>query len=512
MTNTAALSPQTLFEAIPNIPFDWLRGRRWFSSKGRMIESLTVADWGALPLEQPAVLALALVRYTAGRDEQYFLPLVASSEVQPGVEVPPALTVDHNGATWYVHDAFQIVDFRRLLMELLITGGEVLMQHGRVVFRPEEALRQSPPPLEEIKLVTAEQSNSSIIYDRQAIMKCFRRVVAGVNPDVEVSHFLTTRAGFRHTPAMLGNIAYIPENGVEHSLGLLQAFVPNEGDAWEHTLAALSQFLSAAQGREPVPDDVRIHETRRLTAKQLDEIKQLGMLTGQMHTALASDLDAPDFAPRPLLPEQVTTWQTAILTESDAILDELERRMDSLPPAQQASVAALLAARPRIERRAAQLAALGNAGLVITRYHGDYHLGQLLVTAQGFLILDFEGEPLRSLAERRAHGSPIKDVAGMLRSLSYAANTALASAKREAAEAAHLAPWTEAWEQCARTAFLDGYISTTQGTAFVPKDPALFHTAVAVFELEKALYELHYELNNRPDWLPIPLHGIQRVI
>jgi maltose alpha-D-glucosyltransferase/alpha-amylase len=186
--------------------------------------------------------------------------------------------------------------------------------------------------------------------------------------------------------------------------------------------------------------------------------------------------------------------------------------MDSLPPAQQASVAALLAARPRIERRTAQLAALGEAGLVTTRYHGDYHLGQLLVTAQGFLILDFEGEPLRSLAERRAHGSPIKDVAGMLRSLSYAANTALASAKREAAEAAHLAPWTEAWEQCARTAFLDGYISTTQGTAFVPNDPALFHTAVAVFELEKALYELHYELNNRPDWLPIPLHGIQRVI
>jgi trehalose synthase-fused probable maltokinase len=371
--------------------------------------------------------------------------------------------------------------------------------------------------------VTTEQSNSSIIYDRQAILKCFRRIVAGVNPDVEVSHFLTVRAGFGHTPAMLGSIAYISAEGVEHSLGVLQAFVPNEGDAWEHTLVELGRFLSAVPHRDLFQDDLLVQETQHLTARSLDEIKQLGALTGEMHIALASDPADPDFAPRPLTPNQVLAWQTSIRAESDAILGELERRAGQLPPEQQGAVAALLAARPRIEQRIAQLAPLGEAGLVITRYHGDYHLGQVLVSGQGLLILDFEGEPLRSLAERRAHSSPLKDVAGMLRSLSYAAYAALLSAESKASAAAdptdpddrahrELAAWADAWERCAREAFRDGYVSATQGAAFVPQQPALRDTAIAVFELEKALYELNYELNNRPDWLPIPLHGIQRVI
>ncbi len=523
MASITELPLISLRDAIPNIPFEWLRGRRWFSSKGRTIESITVADWGAGALEHPAIVALALVRYSAGRDEQYFLPLIATQESQPpNVHVPPALTIDHRGATWYVHDAFQFAGFRRLLIELLITGGEFPLQGGRLAFRPEHALRQSPPPLEEIKLVTTEQSNSSIIYDRQTILKCFRRVVAGVNPDVEVSHFLTARAGFGHTPAMLGSIAYISADGVEHSLGLLQAFVPNEGDAWEHTLLELGRFLSAVLHRDLFPDALLVQETQRLTARSLDEIKQLGSLTGEMHMTLASDPTDPDFAPRPLTPNQVMEWQTSIRAESDAILGELERRAGQLPPEQQGAVAALLASRPRIEQRIAQLAALGEAGLVITRYHGDYHLGQVLVSGHGLLILDFEGEPLRSLAERRAHSSPLKDVAGMLRSLSYAAYTALTLAENKAvaanltdpAEHIHrqLAAWTDAWERCAREAFRDGYVSATQGAAFVPDQPALRDTAIAVFELEKALYELNYELNNRPDWLPIPLHGVLRVL
>ena len=524
MASITELPPIALCDAIPNIPVEWLRGRRWFSSKGRTIESIAVADWGAVPLDQPAILALASVHYTAGHDEQYFLPLSASPESQPtNVHVPPALAIDHNGTKWYVHDAFQFANFRRLLAELLIAGSELPLHAGRLAFQPEETLRQSPPPLEEIKLVTTEQSNSSIIYDRHAILKCFRRIVAGVNPDVEVSRFLTTRAGFRHTPAMLGSIAYVSANGVEHSLGLLQAFVPNAGDAWEHTLVELGRFLSAVLNRDIFPDDVLVDETRRLTAKLLDEIKQLGTLTGEMHIAFASDPNDPDFAPRPLTPNQVTAWQTSIHVESNAILGELEQRAGQLPPVQQGAVAALLDARPRIEQRIAQLAALGEAGLVITRYHGDYHLGQVLVSGQGLLILDFEGEPLRSLAERRAHSSPLKDVAGMLRSLSYAAYTAVISAESKAlaipnptdpAERTRrrLTAWSNAWERCAREAFRDGYVHATRGAAFVPHQPALRDTAIAVFELEKALYELNYELNNRPDWLPIPLHGIQRVI
>ncbi|HEX6288434.1 MAG TPA: putative maltokinase [Herpetosiphonaceae bacterium] len=514
----SALPVTAIVEAIPRLSPDWLRERRWFSSKGRALESLTVNDWGALPLSVPGVVALVEARYTSGRAEQYFLPLIASPEAQPAeTRTPPALTLTHADTTWYLHDAFQFGAFQRLLMERLLAGTTLDLQHGRLVFGLEEALRRSPPPLQQTRLVTAEQSNSSIIYDRAAILKCFRRVVAGLNPDVEVSRFLTSHAGFQHTPAMLGSIDYVATGDVGHSLGLLQEFVPNQGDAWEHTLLRLADMLSAAHTKRPADD--LAGETRRLAAEQLSEMRQLGALTGELHLALSSDPDDPAFAPRPLSPQHVSAWQAAIRDEGTAVLDDLEQRAAQLPAEQQRAVRVLLDDRAGIERRIAGLAPLGQAGVTITRFHGDYHLGQVLVSERGFLILDFEGEPLRSLQERRAHSSPLKDVAGMLRSFSYAAHAGLLAArdKAEDAEARRalettLAPWAAAWERCAREAFLDGYVQTTRGAAFVPRQPELLQTALAVFELEKALYELRYELNNRPDWLLIPLRGIQQTL
>ncbi|HEY0736172.1 MAG TPA: putative maltokinase [Herpetosiphonaceae bacterium] len=512
------LPGSVIAETLPGIAFEWLRERRWFSSKGRELTGLTVNNWGALPLSQPGVIALVEARYASGRPEQYFLPLIASPEEQPeGVRTPPALTLSHDGTRWYLHDAFQLTAFQRLLMEHLITGQDLPLEHGRLVFKPEAALKESPPPLSQIRLVTAEQSNTSVIYDRQAILKCFRRVVAGLNPDVEVSRFLTTRAGFEHTPAMLGSIDYVTADDTAHSLGLLQAFVANEGDAWEHSLKLLGEFLSQTRQLDPASAD-REATARRLALRQLDEIRRLGALTGELHLALAGDADDPDFAPRPLTTEQVSAWQSAIRDDAATMLDDLERRAPDLPAEQQSAVRALLGDRAEIERRIDDLAPLADAGVTMTRYHGDYHLGQVLVSERGFLILDFEGEPLRSLAERRSHSSPLKDVAGMLRSFSYAAHAGLLAArddhKSDAASAteAQLEIWAESWERAARDVFLAGYTETTQGAAFVPEQLELLHAALAVFELEKALYELRYELNNRPDWLLIPLRGIQHTL
>jgi maltose alpha-D-glucosyltransferase / alpha-amylase len=507
-------------ESLPRISADWLRERRWFSSKGRELLSLTVNDWGALPLDLPGVIALVEARYASGRPEQYFLPLIATPEAQPdGVRTPPALTLAQADGSWYLHDAFQFPVFQRLLMEHLIAGDELPLAGGRLSFQPEAGLHESLPPLAQIRLVTAEQSNTSVIYDRQAILKCFRRVVAGLNPDVELSRFLTTRAGFAHTPAMLGSIDYHSADGTAHSLGLLQAFVPNKGDAWEHSLALLAEFLAQARQTAADSDAERVAATRRLAAAQLVELRRLGALTGALHLALASDPADPDFAPRPLTEEQIAAWQSAIRDEGSAVLDDLERRAAELPVEQQSAVRSLLNDRATIEERVADLAPLGTAGVTTTRYHGDYHLGQVLVSERGFLILDFEGEPLRSLAERRSHSSPLKDVAGMLRSFSYAAHAGLLAA-RDGQDAAganqsledRLGPWSAAWEQCAREAFLEGYCETTREAAFVPQQPDLLRAALAVFELEKALYELRYELNNRPDWLLIPLRGIQQAL
>lgn len=255
-----------------------------------------------------------------------------------------------------------------------------------------------------------------------------------------------------------------------------------------------------------------------MAARQLDEIRQLGSLTGELHLALSSDANDPDFAPRPLTAEQVQAWQSAIREDAATMLDDLQRRTSDLPDEQQSAVRALLDDRDKIERRIGDLAPLAEAGVTMTRYHGDYHLGQVLVSERGFLILDFEGEPLRSLAERRSHSSPLKDVAGMLRSFSYAAHAGLLAAREEhepdaaAVIEVQLGAWAAAWECCTRDSFLAGYTETTDGAAFVPDQPDLLQAALAVFELEKALYELRYELNNRPDWLLIPLRGIQHTL
>lgn len=512
------LPGSVIAEALPGIALDWLRERRWFSSKGRELTALNVNAWGTLPLPQPGVLALVEACYASGRPEQYFLPLIASREEQPeGVRMPPALMLSHDDTRWYLHDAFQFIGFQRLLLEQLIAGEDLPLEQGRLVFKPEAALPEAPPPLKQIRLVTAEQSNTSVIYDRQAILKCFRRVVAGLNPDVEVSRFLTTRAGFEHTPAMLGSIDYVAADDTSHSLGLLQAFVPNEGDAWEHSLKLLGEFLAQTRQFDPADAD-REATTRRLAARHLDEIRRLGALTGELHLALASDTSDPDFAPRPLTAEQVTAWQSAIRDDAATMLDDLQRRAPDLPAEQQSGVRALLDDRAEIERRIDGLAPLAESGVTLTRFHGDYHLGQVLVSERGFLILDFEGEPLRSLAERRAHSSPLKDVAGMLRSFSYAAHAGLLATRDDHEAAAsdsiekQLESWAASWEQCARDAFLAGYTETTRGAAFVPNQPDLLQAALAVFELEKALYELRYELNNRPDWLLIPLRGIQHTL
>jgi trehalose synthase-fused probable maltokinase len=519
------LQPAALAAAIPTIGNEWLRGRRWFSSKNRTVAAITVSDWGALPpmagaaadAHGPGILALARLRYDDGPDDLYLLPLIASRDPQPlGARTPAAATIEQDGVTWHVHDAFQFASFQRRLLELLTAGATLPLEQGQVVFKPEAALAEALPAsaLAAIptRLVTAEQSNSSIIYGQRAILKCFRRVSAGVNPDVEVSRFLTTRAGFRATPAMFGSIDYLSREGVAHSLGLLQAFAPNRGDAWEHTLRQLARFLARAPGDGELSEQALARETIELASEQLIEISQLGRLTGELHLALASDAADPDFAPRPLTVEQLATWRTTIQRESETVLRALEQRLPELPAEQQDAVRSLLAARPQIAARIAGLAELADAGLTLTRYHGDYHLGQVLVAEAGWLILDFEGEPLRSLAERRAHSSPLKDVAGMLRSLSYAAQTGLRDAAGSSNDRAQLARWAESWEQQARAAFVGSYRSVTEGAPFTPRSAAQLDAALAIFELEKALYELNYELNNRPDWLLIPLRGILRAL
>jgi maltose alpha-D-glucosyltransferase/alpha-amylase len=318
--------------------------------------------------------------------------------------------------------------------------------------------------LEPISLLRGEQSNTSIRFGDSLILKLFRRLEYGPNPDVEVGLFLTEHTTFRGTPPVAGTLEYVSPDRGSASVALLQGFEPNRGDAWTTTLARV---------REVVDGNTSI-------IASVSALGQLGETTAHLHLALASG--SGDFGPEPITARDIETWRTAIHQEVRAAAEALHQR--GLP----VDVDALL-------QRADGIDAL--AGSLKARHHGDYHLGQVLERPDGsFVIIDFEGEPAKPLVLRREKRSPLRDVAGMLRSFDYARH----AAGREA-------PRAEEWYRAARAAFLGGY--TASIAAYPGLVPPMLEAPLAALELEKAAYEALYELNNRPDWIAIPLAALR---
>jgi trehalose synthase-fused probable maltokinase len=315
-----------------------------------------------------------------------------------------------------------------------------------------------------------EQSNTSVVFGEQLVMKTFRRLEAGDNPELELLHFLTEQ-GFRHIASLAGWYE-IEGRLLDATLGIVQEFLRDGRDGWELTLDA----LAAGDGGI------------------LDKLQELGGVTGEMHSTLASVADDPRFAP-----EQPSEESLSLLM---ATLDEQIERTWSHLPEDDSRLSPIGGRGQDVREQLRNLSQIGAGGRII-RTHGDYHLGQCMRTGRGWVILDFEGEPARPLNERRLKRSPLRDVAGMLRSFAYAA-TALPKLR----DGAH-AP--EDWDQQARQRFLDGYFATID-PALLPPGEAATARLLAVFELEKAVYELNYELNNRPDWVEIPVAAIARLL
>jgi trehalose synthase-fused probable maltokinase len=368
----------------------------------------------------------------------------------------------------------------------MAAGRDVAGQAGRFGFRATPGWAFPPDPDRvPAERHRGEQSNTSVMLGTGLVLKSLRRPQPGLNPDLEITRFLTTRTEFREVPRLAGWVEYDGRGGT-FSLAVLQEYVPNQGDGWKHVLAALRQ---RGAGIERPSDPL------------LDEVQRLGGITGGLHVALASDPAATEFAPEPITRADVDRWADDIARDLGG--DDIQRLL-----------------RDRAGRaaggegqRARVLAALEPLTTTVKiRVHGDYHLGQVLKTADGFVIIDFEGEPARPLADRRRRQAALRDVAGMLRSLDYAAH-AVGREAPEGERAARLAALT-AWEDRARRAFLTGYRAAVAASAapLVPAaEPALLRVCAA-FELEKACYELRYELNNRPDWVAIPLAGITRIL
>ena len=314
----------------------------------------------------------------------------------------------------------------------------------------------------------AEQSNTSIVFDDKLVLKAFRRVEAGDNPELEMLRFLSER-DFAHIAELGGWYQYEGEL-MDATFGVVQRFVPNARDGWELALDELE-------------DDPERFVTR---------LRDLGAVIGRMHTVLASDPTDPAFAP-----EEPSDESLALLTAT--IDEEIERLFLELPDTE--DVAPIAGHAAEVRDRLQLLSHVGARGKLI-RTHGDLHLGQTMLGDDGWVVLDFEGEPARPLLERRRKRSPLRDVAGMLRSFAYAAS---------ASELQRDRPAPEGWEDRARESFLAGYLEAVD-SALMPPGEAPTRTMLSIFELEKAVYELRYELNNRPDWVSIPVAGIARLL
>jgi maltokinase len=431
---------------------EFVTQQRWYGAKSRTVSHSDVLDTVTIRQAEPQLcLALVEMRYDTGAHDIYQLLFSGS----PGGAPFDGLVEDAGIA--------------REIVSAMRTGLTLQGTEGVAEFRPAEDFSALGRELGAARLVSSEQSNSSVVFDDTLILKIFRRVEPGINPELEVLRFLTEQ-GFRNIPALGGWYAY-SGGPLTATLGLLQEYVAGAIGGWE---LALGEIASAPESF-------------------LDRLGRLGEVTAHMHTALGADQNDPAFAP-----EEPSVESLALLTAT--VDEEIARVFLSLPDDDE-RLAPIFGRGEEVREQLRLLTHAGSSGRVI-RTHGDYHLGQTLWRGKDWILLDFEGEPARTLVERRRKRSPLRDVAGMLRSFAYAAT---------AAELTRDADIPEDWEQRARERFLESYLETVDATLLPPGDAAV-ERLLAVFELEKAVYELRYELDNRPDWVGIPVAGIERLM
>src|SRR5215204_1636598 len=503
-------------EALPN----FLGTRRWFAAKGGEIERVEVATQGEF--DNYGLLTLLRVYVDESEGPQlYFLPLAAAWEEgadEDGVWalMPHALAkLRRRARMGLLLDAMADERFCRNVVEAMGKNRDFGLGEGKVHFSATEVFGElaGEEALSElgVRRAEVEQTNSSVILGERLILKAYRRLQKGTNPDLEIGRYLTEEVRFENMPPLAGAIEYEGPGGETTTLGLLQGFVENQGDGWSYVLDYLGRYLEDRLLTSWSPegeDDEGEEELAAEDAFFAGLVRILGLRTGELHAAFAAPTHDEAFAPEPASPEEVAGWADGVLAEARRTLDLLKRRRSSLPDEAVPDADRLLGLRKGLTRSIKSVAR-GNFGVVKTRHHGDYHLGQVLVVGNDFQIIDFEGEPARDLTERRKKHSPLRDVAGMLRSFNYAIRSALMNVVADRAEPLErLEPWITLWEERTRQAFLEGYAEGARGAAAYPENEEHARALIELFTLEKALYEVRYELDNRPDWVGIPIRGV----
>ena len=453
-----------------------LPDRRWFGGKGRALREARVMDETVVDDGPPALIfALIEVAFEDGERSLYHAPLL----------------VEDDGAT---RDAFEDVERLRGIGELMAHGHTIKGATGAFHFGGPGLDPLDPPGGDSIRALGAEQSNSSAVLDEEVIIKFFRRVEPGINPDLELNRLLTNE-GFPHIPPQVGEIIYegeIEGEEVSIDLGIAQHFVRDAAEGWSEVLRHVHHLFDEIHPEDAHEDIAAL--TLERTAEILERLEQLGDVTASLHVTLAREEGEMDFTPEPITSGDISAWVSGARNSLRSLIRVGAAELEPLQTA--------------IDDRIAEFAGLDGDLGTKTRVHNDYHLGQVLLVTRDWLIIDFEGEPARPLEQRRTKQPPLRDVAGMLRSFSYASLVPL----MERGDGESLKPWAVQWENLARESFLTGYLRTSHEGRFLPADRDVLTTMLDFFELEKAIYEVGYERGHRPDWTPIPVQGIKRLL
>ncbi len=513
----------------------WLHARRWFGAKARTIRGVGIVDAVALPEYEglESTFAIVQVDFAEGEPECYTLALAVgdalTAERLGRDSLGPVICRLPGGGALddrVVYDAFADPRICGALLDMFEDPRALSGASGSLAAVPTRAYRRVRGEIRD-ELMAAplggEQSNTSLVLGDRLILKAYRHVEPGINPDVEIGSLLT-EIDFAHIPAVAGSLEYRPASAEPITVAILQSFVPNRGDAWAWSLAAVEDALGRALARPgiPVPPAPSVRRLLRLAGEPtppdvvewigdyLASIRVLATRTAELHRALATASSDPAFAPEPFTAQSLRSVYLDIRGGVNEALSLLARRRDSLAADMHPTVDAALRLAPAVGERLRGLLTVRVGGQRI-RIHGDYHAGQVLWDGRDFIIIDFEGEPGRPLAERRLKQSALRDIAGMLRSFHYAVHGSLLGGGPGGAtrpeDLPRLRAWAGTWYESVASTFLGTYLEAMAGSAVLPARADDLGAFLDALLIQKAFYEIVYELNNRPTWVPIPLRG-----
>lgn len=510
----------------------YLNSCRWFGGKSRMIQNIGMTNGIPIPVENlPSILITIEVNYNDGLPEIYQLPMAfATAKTNEDFKHIPksAIIADLEiaGESGILFDAVYSEKFRNVLFRNIKKGRRLNNGTGYMVFYHGEDSSMESDEIHS-KILNAEQSNTSLTFNNEYFLKLYRKLDNTINPDLEITRYLSEKTDYKNSPHFVGALEYHPGKNNIIVLGMMQDLVENQGDAWDYTKDSLKRYFEnvLTRPKDAKTDAAELELTTPLTYQGLPEtmrelmngifperIALLGQRTAEMHIALGAHPEEKDFEHEPFSLHYQRSIFSSLQSLTRNSFQNLQKNLKSMPEDIQAEAREVLDMKSDLLKCFKRIYH-HKIPVMKIRTHGDYHLGQVLWTGKDFVIIDFEGEPARSFSERRLKRSPLRDVAGMIRSFHYAAySTIMQDEFDQQRKEGNLEHWAESWYYHITRIFIQSYYKTCGEHNFIPKQKEDFKILIETFLLEKAVYELNYELNNRPDWILIPLRGIKSII